>query len=103
MSNLVSQTIFLKNAYNEKLKKRFKNAQKEVKELTKRPSDEELLELYALFKQGKIGDNEKEKPSFWNVKGCRKWDAWNNKKGLSKEAAMNNYIKHVENLKILYK
>jgi len=28
-----------------------------VKALTKRPTDEELLELYALFKQATVGDN----------------------------------------------
>lgn len=34
----------------------FDKAAEDVKDLTKRPSDEELLELYALFKQATVGD-----------------------------------------------
>ena len=86
-----------------KLKKNFKKAQEDVKQLTKRPTDEELLELYALFKQGKNGDNSSTKPNFWNIKACRKWESWNSKKGLSKEAAMSTYIKHVKKLESSYK
>jgi acyl-CoA-binding protein len=36
---------------------KFDEAAKSVKNLTKRPSDNELLELYALFKQATAGDN----------------------------------------------
>jgi acyl-CoA-binding protein len=35
----------------------FNQAAEKVKNLTKRPSDEELLELYALYKQATVGDN----------------------------------------------
>jgi acyl-CoA-binding protein len=35
----------------------FNQAAADVKNLTKRPSDSELLELYALFKQATVGDN----------------------------------------------
>jgi diazepam-binding inhibitor (GABA receptor modulator, acyl-CoA-binding protein) len=37
---------------------RFEAATEEVKTLTKRPTDVELLELYALFKQATVGDND---------------------------------------------
>lgn len=36
---------------------RFNAAAERVKLLTKRPTDQELLELYALFKQASFGDN----------------------------------------------
>lgn len=36
---------------------RFNEAAEKVKTLTQRPSNDELLELYALFKQGSVGDN----------------------------------------------
>lgn len=36
---------------------RFAAAAEAVKALTKRPTDDELLELYALFKQASVGDN----------------------------------------------
>lgn len=35
----------------------FKTAAESVNDLTTRPTDAELLELYALFKQGSVGDN----------------------------------------------
>jgi len=35
----------------------FNQAADNVKNLTKRPEDEELLELYALYKQATVGDN----------------------------------------------
>lgn len=37
--------------------KRFNGSAERVKTLTKRPTDMELLELYALFKQASFGDN----------------------------------------------
>lgn len=37
---------------------RFEAAAEEVKTLTKRPTDVELLELYALYKQATVGDND---------------------------------------------
>lgn len=33
-----------------------------------------------------------------DFKGKAKWDGWNSKKGISKEAAMEEYIKKVEEL-----
>jgi acyl-CoA-binding protein len=43
-----------------------------------------------------------EKPGMLDLKGKAKWEAWNNKKGLSKEAAMEAYIALVEKLKAEY-
>ena len=34
-----------------------------------------------------------EKPNFLDIKGKSKWEQWNKKKGMSKEAAMEAYIK----------
>nr|BAN20520.1 diazepam binding inhibitor, putative [Riptortus pedestris] len=80
------------------LEQRFNEAAEKVKELTKRPSDEELLELYALFKQATVGDNNTSKPGLLDLKGKYKWEAWDKKKGLSKDAAMEAYITKVEEL-----
>jgi diazepam-binding inhibitor (GABA receptor modulating acyl-CoA-binding protein) len=38
-------------------KKKFNTAAEEVKQLSKTPSNDELLELYGLFKQATVGDN----------------------------------------------
>ncbi|KAK6618414.1 Acyl-CoA-binding domain-containing protein 2 [Polyplax serrata] len=40
---------------------RFDAAAEKVRTLTKKPTDEELLSLYGLFKQGSVGDNETSK------------------------------------------
>ena len=68
------------------------------KELTKRPSNEELLDLYALFKQATEGDVSGERPGGFDFKAIAKFDAWAGKKGTSKEQASQEYIKLVERL-----
>ena len=43
--------------------------------------DDKKLEIYALFKQGSVGDNNTERPGMLDFKGKAKWDAWTEKKG----------------------
>uniref|UniRef100_A0A0V0GD03 Putative acyl-coa-binding protein 5 n=1 Tax=Triatoma dimidiata TaxID=72491 RepID=A0A0V0GD03_TRIDM len=80
------------------LVERFNEAAENVKNLTKRPGDEELLELYALYKQGNFGDNNTAKPGVLDIKGRHKWDAWDKLKGTSKDTAMEKYIAIVKKL-----
>ena len=40
------------------LAEQFKSAQEDIQKLTERPSNDELLNIYALFKQATEGDNE---------------------------------------------
>jgi acyl-CoA-binding protein len=80
----------------------FKNAAQEVHNLKVKPNDSELLELYAHYKQGTVGDVNTEKPSFFMFKDSAKWNAWNELKGVSKLQAQVNYIKIVEDLKAKY-
>ena len=54
-----------------------------MKQLKSSPSNDELLALYALFKQATVGDNETAKPGLLDMKGKAKWNAWNEKKGES--------------------
>ncbi|KAH7964623.1 hypothetical protein HPB51_027139 [Rhipicephalus microplus] len=63
------------------LDERFNKAAEDVKNLKERPSDEELLELYALYKQGSIGDCNISQPGMFDPKGRAKWTFWNKKKG----------------------
>lgn len=62
------------------------------KQLTKRPSNEELLDLYALFKQATDGDVSGERPGGFDFKAIAKFDAWSGKKGKTKDEAMKEYI-----------
>ena len=53
------------------MEEEFQKAVKRSKELTKRPTNEELLKLYALFKQTTEGDVAEERPGgFDAVRAC---------------------------------
>ena len=62
---------------------KFKKSENTVKTLKKRPSNDELLKLYALFKQATQGDVSGSRPSLINVKARAKWDAWKELSGKS--------------------
>ncbi|XP_015515403.1 acyl-CoA-binding protein homolog [Neodiprion pinetum] len=85
------------------LDEKFQSAAAAVKTLTKRPTDEELLELYAFFKQAIEGDNKTPKPGMLDLKGKAKWNAWDSKRGTSQDAAKEAYIKFVDTLLTKYK
>ena len=80
------------------LKTQFENAVARSKELTRRPSNEELLSLYALYKQASEGDVTGDRPGGFDFKAIAKYDAWEELKGKSRDAAMNEYIALVEKL-----
>jgi acyl-CoA-binding protein len=76
----------------------FQTAVARSQQLTRRPSNEELLQLYALFKQGSEGDVSGERPGGFDFKAIAKYDAWKGYQGLSKEAAMQQYVALVDKL-----
>lgn len=80
------------------LDERFNKAAEDVKNLKTRPTDQELLELYALYKQAIIGDCNISRPGMMDLKGKAKWDAWNEKKGMSQNDAKEAYIKFANEL-----
>ncbi|XP_055071240.1 acyl-CoA-binding protein [Paramisgurnus dabryanus] len=80
----------------------FQKAAEEVKQLKAKPTDAEMLEIYALYKQATVGDVNTARPGMLDFTGKAKWDAWEAKKGISKEAAVEAYIAKVEELKGKY-
>jgi diazepam-binding inhibitor (GABA receptor modulating acyl-CoA-binding protein) len=80
----------------------FEAAQARVKTLTSTPSPDELLELYALFKQGTQGDVTGSRPGLLDFKGRAKFDAWEKKKGLPRDAAQTTYVALVAKLEARY-
>lgn len=66
--------------------------------MTVRPSDEEFLKLYGLYKQATVGDNNTSKPGMFDLKGKAKWEWWNNQKGKAQDEAKKQYIKFVNEL-----
>lgn len=76
----------------------FRSAQERVKTLTSRPSNDTLLELYSLYKQATDGDVQGKRPGMLDLKGRAKYDAWAGRKGLGKDAAMQQYVALVDKL-----
>ena len=76
----------------------FEDAQKRVKTLTEAPSNDELLELYALYKQSTVGDVSGSRPGMMDFKGRAKFDAWTKKTGVAKDTAMAAYVVLVDRL-----
>lgn len=80
----------------------FAAAQAKVKTLSKTPDASELLELYALYKQGTTGDVSGDRPGMLDFKGRAKYDAWASKRGGSKDSSMQSYVALVEKLAAKY-
>ena len=80
------------------LKDQFANAKSRVEKLKSRPSNEELLDLYGLYKQATEGDVAGARPGLLDLKGRAKYDAWSRKKGASTDDAMKGYVALVKKL-----
>ena len=76
----------------------FAAAQLRVKSLTSRPSNDDLLSLYGLFKQATSGDVSGKKPGMFDLKGRAKYEAWTKQKGTDSDGAKAKYIALVETL-----
>ena len=82
------------------LQKLFEEAMANSKNLTEKPSNEVLLQLYSLYKQATTGDVDTEPPSNpFDFVNKAKYNAWTELKGKSKEDAMKEYVSLVEKLK----
>jgi acyl-CoA-binding protein len=81
------------------LKTRFEQAAQQAQQLPKRPENDVLLKLYALYKQGTAGDVSGARPGILDMTGRLKYDAWAKLKGTSGEQAMTEYVELVERLK----
>jgi diazepam-binding inhibitor (GABA receptor modulating acyl-CoA-binding protein) len=77
---------------------KFEDAQQRVKQLKQMPSNDDLLALYALYKQGTNGDVSGSRPGMIDFKGRAKYDAWAKKKGVGKDQAMTDYVALVDRL-----
>lgn len=80
------------------LDEQFTKAQADVKTLSQKPSNDTLLELYSLFKQGTEGDVTGSRPGFLDMVGRAKFDAWAKRKGTSKDDAKTAYVALVTRL-----
>ena len=82
------------------IKAKFEQAIADSKSLSEKPSNETLLQLYSLYKQGTEGDVSGEAPTNpFDFVNKAKYEAWAALKGKSTEAAMQEYIDLVKKLK----
>lgn len=81
------------------LKAEFDAAAAASKSLPKRPDNDTLLKMYALFKQATSGDVAGDRPGGFDFVNAAKYDAWAKIKGTSTEEAMRTYIALVDSLK----
>ncbi len=81
------------------LKSQFEQAVKDSKGLPEKPDNKTLLQIYALYKQATEGDVDGKRPGFTDLVGRAKWDAWNEAKGKTRDAAMQEYVDLIESLK----
>jgi len=80
----------------------FTAAQARIKQLSRTPASDELLELYALYKQATAGDATGERPGMLDFKGRAKFDAWSARQGTNKDSAMSAYVALVSKLAAKY-
>ena len=76
----------------------FEKAMADSKNLSERPDNATLLKIYALYKQGSVGDNAEKKPGFSDMVARAKWDAWSKLKGTPQDEAMQQYIDLISEL-----
>jgi diazepam-binding inhibitor (GABA receptor modulator, acyl-CoA-binding protein) len=80
------------------LKTQFEAAAKLAQSLAKRPDNDTLLQIYALYKQSTGGDASGARPGMLDPVGRAKFDAWAKLKGTGKEAAMQRYVDLINKL-----
>ncbi|CAG9759692.1 unnamed protein product [Ceutorhynchus assimilis] len=62
------------------------------------PSNELMLRFYAYFKQATCGPCSGSRPSFWDLVGRAKYDAWKRLGDLSKNEAMTKYVDELHSI-----
>ena len=81
------------------LKSQFEQAVKDSKARPEKPDNMTLLKIYALYKQATEGDVEGKRPSFTDMVGRAKFDAWAALKGKANAEAQQEYVDLIESLK----
>lgn len=73
-----------------------------TKRFTSKPSNEELLKLYGLYKQATEGDNMDERPGGFDFVAAAKYNSWLTFKGKSKDDSTKEYIELVNSISVKY-
>lgn len=76
----------------------FEKAQQDIKTLKSRPDNDDMLFLYAHYKQAAAGDVAGSRPGMMDFVGRAKYDAWAKLKGMASADAEQKYIAKVQQL-----
>ncbi len=79
------------------LQTRFESSIEKGKALSSQ-GNETLLELYGLYKQATVGDVQGEAPSGFDFRGAAKYAAWEKRRGMTSDEAMQTYIDLIDQL-----
>ncbi|XP_072275906.1 acyl-CoA-binding domain-containing protein 6 [Pyxicephalus adspersus] len=82
----------------EELRADFEQATKHAQRLAHIATTNQLLYLYARYKQAKVGKCNIPKPGFFDYEGKRKWDAWRSLVNYTPQQAMREYIDAIKKL-----
>lgn len=74
----------------------FNKASDHVRKNTSKLNNNQLLELYGLFKQGTEGRCDTPKPGWFDARGRKKWEAWRDIGDMSSEEAKEKYVSLVQ-------
>lgn len=76
----------------------FESAVSRSKQLPEKPPNDVLLKIYSLYKQATEGDVSGDEPGMFDFVAKAKYQAWEERKGLSSDEAMQQYIDLIEKL-----
>jgi len=69
-----------------------------IRQITQKPSDSEMLLLYGLYKQATVGENKTYKPVIFDFVRKAKWDAWKKQSKKGKLSCKKEYVRNVNKL-----
>ena len=81
-----------------KFQKEFEIYSQSIKALKTKPTDDELLNLYGLYKQATEGNCNTSQPWVFQIKEYSKWNAWTKRKDMNNLDATKRYINVAKNL-----
>jgi acyl-CoA-binding protein len=76
----------------------FAAAAEAAKQLPEKPANADLLRLYALYKQGKVGNVTGDRPGMMDIVGRAKYDARADLTGMGRDDAVRAYVALVASL-----
>ncbi|CAG9864940.1 unnamed protein product [Phyllotreta striolata] len=92
--------LFMGVYYQSEQEKKFKTACETARKLSKRTPNNEVIELYSLYKQATVGNINVAKPA--DEFARKKWEAWHSKRGVTVNKAKEQYVAKVKYLSGVY-